>query len=590
MMEATTADNLRLEPDAPHSEVEQFAAVAAPIWPAYLIAASICLWLAWGTLPAEYLAGWVVVYLTFMAKRGLLFRSYHALTHVQRIDSEGLWRRRFTVVMLIYGVLQSLLIAVSIPWLPLGSNFLMTWLIFFSCVLVTTVMPLSETTLRVYIGVTLVPTAIAWLFVNMEYSWLISLGLVAACSVFLKGGRARLTSMGQSYRLATQLAETNALLSRSNVSRTRMIMEASHDLRQPAHALGMMVERLRHATPGEDFHARVRDLESGIFSLSDMLNELMEFSRLDLGEYVPRLEPVDLSVLLQEIEKRFSVVAHAKGLTWSVKSLPIWVDSDPWLLRRVINNLVSNALKYTSQGGISIGCSQQGDEVVVFVEDTGPGIAPGQQARVFIEYVRLHNTDADEPGMGIGLAFARRASDALGHQLALKSEVGIGTCMTVAMRIRPPPEGGSVASLLATENATADLLASRHILLLENDPMLRSSMGEVVAGWDVQVHAFASVVELHGSLVPAMTMVPDMILVDLHLDGDYNGLQAVAHIRDYFQAAGIPAILLTGDLSPGIEEQAQAMQTRVAYKPLRPSRLKTMMGEEIAKAGAGAQR
>lgn len=595
MTKATATDSSPQSAESPPSEVEQFAAVAAPIWPAYVIAASICLWLAWRTLPPAYLAGWAAVYAVFMSSRGLIFRHYHSLTHLERIAGEPLWKRRFTLVMLVYGVLQSLLIAVAIPWLPLGSNFLMTWLIFFSCVLVTTVMPLSDVNLRVYIGVTLVPTSVAWLFVQMDYSWLISLGLVAAVAVFLKGGRARLASMGQTWRLATQLAESNALLRRSNVSRTRMVMEASHDLRQPAHALGMMVERLRHATPGPDFEARVGDIESGIFSLSDMLNELMEFSRLDLGEYVPRLEPVNLALMLQEIDRRFFAVAQHKGLAWSVRSLPVWVDSDPWLLRRVINNLVSNALKYTSAGGVEIGCIREGDEVTVFVEDTGPGIAPEHHARVFIEYVRLHNSEADEKGMGIGLAFARRATDALGHHLRLKSAIGKGTRMSVGMHLRAPPAGLPVASPDG-KGATTPVLAGRLVLLLENDPMLRKSMGEVLASWEMKVQAFGSVEALDASLRLSGATVPDIILVDLHLDGDANGLQAVARIRAYFgstsdghhdgrlQALPIPAILLTGDLSPGIEEQASAMQARVAYKPLRPSRLKSMVGEEIAKA------
>ncbi|MDO9403577.1 MAG: hybrid sensor histidine kinase/response regulator [Polaromonas sp.] len=596
MAEDIATDSLLEESDAAPSEVEQFAAVAAPIWPAYIIAASICVWLAWNTLPRLYLAGWLSVYAVFMVSRAFVFRRYLGLTPARRRDAEPVWRRRFTLVMCLYGTLQSLLIATSIPWLPQGSNFLMTWLIFFSIVLVTTVMPLSVTSLCLYITLTLLPTAIAWLFVDMDYNWLISLGLVAASAVFLKGGRARLESIRQTYRLATQLAESNALLRRSNVSRTRMIMEASHDLRQPAHALGMMVERLRHTAPGKDADARIREIEGGIFSLSDMLNELMEFSRLDVGEYVSRAEPVDLAALLREVDQRLGVTAQDKGLAWSVQTRPVWVHSDASLLRRIINNLVTNAVKYTQQGGVAVGCVPDGADVRVFVRDTGPGIDPRHHARVFVEYVRLHNDTNEEPGMGIGLAFARRAAQALGHGLHLESAPGEGTQVSVTMRLCPSPAAaaGATASLPDADSGSdtggelASGLSGRRMLLLENDPMLRKSMAAVVTGWGVQVQALSSGEELDQALQAPGMPVPDIILADLHLDGDITGLQAVARVRARFGNAPIAAILLTGDLSPGVEEQARALSVLVAYKPLRPSRLKSLVIDEIAAADAAS--
>lgn len=593
MAEDIATDSLPGEGEAAPSEVEQFAAVAAPIWPAYIIAASICVWLAWNTLPRLYLAGWLSVYAVFMVSRAFVFRRYLGLTPARRRDAEPVWRRRFTLVMCLYGSLQSLLIATSIPWLPQGSNFLMTWLIFFSIVLVTTVMPLSVTSLCLYITLTLLPTAIAWLFVDMDYNWLISLGLVAASAVFLKGGRARLESIRQTYRLATQLAESNALLRRSNVSRTRMIMEASHDLRQPAHALGMMVERLRHTAPGSDADARIREIEGGIFSLSDMLNELMEFSRLDVGEYVSRAEPVDLAALLREVDQRLGVTAQDKGLAWSVQARPVWVHSDASLLRRIINNLVTNAVKYTQQGGVTVGCVPDGADVRVFVRDTGPGIDPRHHARVFVEYVRLHNDVNEEPGMGIGLAFARRAAQALGHGLHLDSAPGQGTQVSVIMRLCPSPAAAAATSSVPDVDSGGDTggelasgLSGRRMLLLENDAMLRNSMAAVVAGWGAQVQALASREELDQALRAPGMPVPDIILADLHLDGDITGLQAVARVRARFGNASMAAILLTGDLSPGVEEQARALSVLVAYKPLRPSRLKSLVIDEIAAADA----
>jgi signal transduction histidine kinase len=567
------------EQTSPLTEMEQFAAAAAPVWPAYLAAAALCLSLAWNYLPRAWLLSWVAVYLTYIGVRNMLFSRYGQLPQAQRVAAADAWRWRFTAIMLGYGLLQSALIAPAIPLVPEGSAMLLTFMIFFSCALVSALMPLSVQSLRLYLAITLLPTALAWTFVDVEKAWFLSIVLFVAAILFLKFGRDRLADVRQRHDLARRLAQSVEQLRRSNMSRTRMIMEASHDLRQPAHALSMMAERLRHATPGPDLQARIADMEHSIVSLTDMLGELMEFSQLDLGEYAPRLETVNLKSMMADLETRFGPVAARKSLRWVSGATDAYAMADPWLLRRVMDNAVSNAIRYTVAGTVSVKCEPSGGRVLLRVQDTGPGIAADDIERAFMEYVRLPRSAGDEPGRGLGLAFARRAAEAMDGQLELVSRAGEGTTVTLTLAAAQACELAPDSRPVSTDTSLP--LTDRHLVLVENDELLRRSMQDVLVGWGATVDAVADV-----EAIDRLSSRPALVLADLHLDNGSNGLDAISRVRSRHPGGWIPAILITGDTDPQMFEHARRQGVEVAYKPLRPSRLRQMIDEALVSARA----
>ncbi|MBP7567095.1 MAG: hybrid sensor histidine kinase/response regulator [Burkholderiaceae bacterium] len=562
---------------SPLTEMEQYAEAAAPVWPAYLATAAVYVLLAWNHLPRMWLALWAVIFVAHTSVRGLLFHRYGRLPQAQKEATADAWRKRFAVVMLGYGALQSVLIPPAIAAVPEANAMWLTFVIFFGCALVSALMPLSALSLRLYLAITLVPTALAWAFVDGEKAWLLPVVLVVAAVLCLKLGRDRLAEVRQRHDLTRRLAQSVEQLRRSNMSRTRMIMEASHDLRQPAHALSMMAERLRQATPGADLQACIADMEHSIASLTDMLGELMEFSQLDLGEYSPHLEAVDLRALLVDLEARFAPGAARKSLRWRSSAADVRAMADPWLLRRVIDNAVSNAVRYTVAGTVSVMCEARDGRAVLRVQDTGPGIAADDIERAFMAYVRLPRSAGEEPGRGLGLAFARRAAEAMGGRLELVSRPGHGTTVTLSLDAAPVCPASADAPAVAASLPLAD----RHLLLVENDVVLRRSMQDVLVGWGATVDAVGEV-----AAIDALVARPTLVLADLHLDGTGNGFDAIARVRARHPGAWIPAILVTGDTDPDMFEQARRQGIDVAYKPVRPSRLRQMIDDALVSTRA----
>ncbi|MES2529816.1 MAG: histidine kinase dimerization/phospho-acceptor domain-containing protein, partial [Pseudomonadota bacterium] len=270
-----------------------------------------------------YLAVWIPVYLIFTAGRIDIFRRYFRASKHQRTRDEAVWRGRFYVLMMLYGTMQVLLIAPAIAFAPIEQAMLLTFMIVFSGALVSSIMPLSKKNLRSYLALTLGTVAAAWLLAPDGYGWAIAVGLVGCGAAFHKTGIARLAAIEQTHQLGLQLAESNALLKQTNVTRSRLTMEASHDLRQPVQALTLMADLLRTSKDSTTFDARVRDIEICTASLADMLSELMEFSRLDLGGYAPQQQAVPIDDVLNELNAVLASVALSKRLEWSVKALPM---------------------------------------------------------------------------------------------------------------------------------------------------------------------------------------------------------------------------------------------------------------------------
>ncbi|HEV6966155.1 ATP-binding response regulator [Roseateles sp.] len=361
-----------------------------------------------------------------------------------------------------------------------------------------------------------------------------------------------------------ELTAANGQLQALNASRTRLVAAACHDLRQPAHALGMLAEIAADKAAGEA-QATIEQIRRCSASLSDLLDMLFDLSRLEADRYVPVIASVPLAEILADLRVHFMLAAMRKGLRFEVETSDAIVRSDPHLLRRILMNLTSNAVKYTVAGHVALRVVREGREVLVIVEDSGTGIPADQRDSVFSEYVRLDRSDRVD-GLGIGLAIVKRSADLLGHSLTLWSEPGQGTRFTLrlpcseAVPERPEPAAGGQG-------------AGRVVAVIEDDEQVRGAMAELLRNHGYVVHAAADGDALRRSLAEAGCTLPDALVSDFHL-GLEDGLQLVARLREEDAAwAGVPTLLITGNLDTELSGRSVAMGVAIAHKPVPPRRL-----------------
>ncbi|MCE4536139.1 ATP-binding protein [Pelomonas sp. P7] len=406
-----------------------------------------------------------------------------------------------------------------------------------------------------------------------QRGWMMAFGAaavgVAATAVALAVAMRRGRRLVQ---VSAELALRNRELEQRSASRIRLLAAACHDLRQPAHALGMLAELGADAQrESSRFVAWLQSVRRSTASLGEMLDELMDLGRLDGGHYTPQLAVVSLAELLHDVMLHFGGLAKRKGLSLDVPPADGHVMSDGHLLRRILFNLVSNAIKYTDSGFVRVRLQYSGPTVCLTVQDSGSGIPPHRLEDVFRDRVRLDPAKAAE-GLGIGLSIVRRAAELLGHKLNLSSSPGEGTTVALTLPLiaeaplpEPVPAAGAVGG-------------GRGVLaLLEDDVEVRDAMAALLQRWGYTVHAAADVEGVLASL-ESNPLAPALVISDLHL-GASDGLTEVARLRDVLQAPALPALLVTGDLDAAIASQAAQASVYVAHKPLAPRKLSALVAQ-----------
>lgn len=387
----------------------------------------------------------------------------------------------------------------------------------------------------------------------------VALGLVAyLLRRQMKQGRLLEEVSSQLQTVNGYLHHANTQLHERNVSITRLVAAACHDLRQPAHALGLLVELA--ADKMEQAPRALEGMRRCSSTLSDMLDGLLDLSHLQAEHYRPSPAPIALGALLQEVELQFAQAAHRKGLQFTVASTPCHVISDRNLLRRMLFNLTSNAIKYTSNGLVAVDVVPDGQDVLILVSDTGPGIPEERRADAFREYTRLEPA-AEAEGLGLGLSIVKRAAEVLNHRLEMTSRLHAGTRISIRVPQaqasphgdrQPPPVRG----------------AGRPIVIVEDVEYIRNAMAQLLTRHGFKVVAC----QASDELADAAPNRPALLISDLHLVSE-SGLHVVDRARNRPGWSDLPCLLLTGDLDPQVVIDAARAQVHVAYKPVAPQRL-----------------
>jgi two-component system, sensor histidine kinase len=363
-------------------------------------------------------------------------------------------------------------------------------------------------------------------------------------------------------------------------AKTQFFAAASHDLRQPLHAMGLFAEALRQRAGDSEVASLVNSINQSVDALEGLFSELLDITRIDSGGVEVQTAPVRIQDLFARLRLHFEPAAFEKGLALRFHGAHRWAHTDALLLERILRNLVSNAIRYTEDGGVLVACRPRGEHLLLQVWDSGIGMAPDHLARAFDEFYQVQGQRPLEPhqqkGLGLGLAIVKRLADLLGAPLDVRSQPGRGTVFSLSV-----PVGRAIplaASRVGGNAAALDLsLQQRRIVVVEDEPAVRAGLTVLLQGWGASVEAFDGLAALQAWLSRSPPQAPDLLIVDYRLADGHTGLDALAALRARWAGHTLPAIVVTGSSLGGHEDDAARHDFHLLIKPVLPNKLRAMI-------------
>ncbi len=384
--------------------------------------------------------------------------------------------------------------------------------------------------------------------------------------------------------LERKVAERTQELELANAAKSRFLAMASHDLRQPLHALGLFIAQLRMPLRSGERTRTIELVDATRKEMDEMLNSLLDMSKLDAGILIPTITEFPIARLLQKIETTFDQATRETGLRLRVRRSDAWVRSDAMLLERILLNLVSNAVRYTLQGGIIVGCRRRGQMLRIEVWDSGPGIPEDQKQNIFGEFIQLAARDRNRYGsMGLGLAIVDRLRLLLNHPIDLASTVGRGS--RFAILVPMADECGTSAEPVDSPHPAAFAVEGKVVLVIADAPIVQEGTGGLLGRWGYTVLTTGSD-EAALIRLAERQQRPDLIISDYHLANGKTGIRAIEKINAAL-GSSIPAILISGDTAPEPAREVKDRGYILLHKPVDPMRLRAVMHELLMDHGDG---
>lgn len=391
-------------------------------------------------------------------------------------------------------------------------------------------------------------------------------------------GRRQSRTLGEALRLrfenldlARDLARQRDAAEQANLAKAQILAAASHDLRQPMHALGLLVAALRRGRLEPDSARLAGQIEEAVEAMNGLFDGLLDISRLDAGITEPAPRAFPIGPVLARICRDHAADLRDRPVRLRWVGCGATVRTDPALLERMLRNLISNAVRYTDAGRILVGCRRQGGRLSIQVWDSGPGVAPQDQRRIFDEFVQLGNPERDRAkGLGLGLAIVRRLGDLLDCPVALRSEPGRGSMFAISVPIAPDTPSADAPPRTAA--ASAGL-----VFVVDDERLVREGAAQLLESWGYRAVAAGSAAEL---LAIADGARPDVIICDWRLRADETAPAAIGRIR---QATGVaaPALIITGDIAPERLRAIRDAGFAALHKPVAPGKLRAAVGNLI---------
>ena len=362
--------------------------------------------------------------------------------------------------------------------------------------------------------------------------------------------------------------------------KSSVLISVTHDLLQPLNAARLTLSTLAEMEIPAQGVSLIGQVDRSLLTLEDLLRTLLDISKLDAGVLKPDMRPIKVSTLFEPLRQEFAPLAAKRGLSLRILPSPHAVVSDPLMMRRILQNLLANALRYTQKGGVLMGCRLKGDRLCIQVHDTGPGIPEAQRQAIFDEFQRGEASDGDQAGFGLGLSIVRRFATELGHDIQLASQLGQGSTFSITLPRAEPGDFVEAGREVQHIDFHYSGLEGSKILLIENDPSSAEAMAALLEKWGCDVATTISAADAM-ERIGALGEPPDAIIADLHLDSGENGLDAVNAIREQIKI-DVPAIIVTADYSTDAEKEAAIYGLELLRKPVKPAEMRSLLSFLLA--------
>jgi signal transduction histidine kinase/CheY-like chemotaxis protein len=368
-------------------------------------------------------------------------------------------------------------------------------------------------------------------------------------------------------------------------AKTQFFAAASHDLRQPLHAMGLFAEALRQRSHDPEVASLVNSINESVDALEGLFGELLDITRIDTGGVEVNPAPVRMRDLFARLRLHFEPIAFEKGLQLSFHGEQRVAQADPVLLERILRNLVSNAIRYTDDGGVLVSCRARGGSLLVQVTDSGIGIADSSLPRIFEEFFQVQGNRPLEAhhrkGLGLGLAIVKRLADLMGAEVRVRSRTGHGTQFSVLVPVGKAVralDAGPAAGVKAPLGLT---LQGRRFVVVEDEAAVREGLVVLLQAWGASVVSFDTVDTVRDWLASVGAEQPDLLLVDYRLPQGTTGIEAMVAIRARWPEALLPAIVITGSSLGGHEDEAVTHDFHLLIKPVLPNKLRAMIAFKL---------
>lgn len=528
-------------------------------------------------LPLHELLAWIIATLGVGGLRLAAMLVYDR--HRADPDAAARWVRRMLIGNLCSGILWGLPFAYWTFFVPLEYQLFFIVLLFglgtgaiYSNYMLLPVMYAFEVPAfaPMFIALAVQPSAIHLALVTSGLAY-----LVATLAFIHRMNRTHLDALRLGYEnlaLLEQVRQEKTAAERSDLEKSRFLAAASHDLRQPVHAVNLFLGLLTNEPLSRHGRYLVDNIASAMSAMGHLFDALLNLSRLDAGVIEPRWEAFPLNPLLDQLRAEYAPQAREKGMTLRVRACRAFVRSDPVLLERVLRNLLSNAIMHAAGSRVLVGCRRQHGQLRLEVWDNGKGIPNAERERVFWEFHQLGNPERDRSkGLGLGLAIVRRTARLLAHPLALRSQEGQGTVFMVTVPAADAAQGSAPGrddthpQALAVNDDTA--LQGHLALLVDDDPQNLAGLTMLFESWGCRVIAAASGDALFERVLP-LAERPALIVSDYRLRDHETGIHVIDRLREEYNEPDLPALLVSGDTDPARLAEAAARRIPLVHKPV----------------------
>jgi two-component system, sensor histidine kinase len=611
--EATTSTAVLQQPPRDRGEADSIRALYVQT-PATLTGNAIGMALMgsifWGHAPLPHIGGWLGVGITLW-----LLRVAHYVRFLRHKNAHSdllfAWRTSWKALVLSQGALWG--VAVWLFW-GLGTPYhrvVLILIVYSYCLGSVQLLATQRRVFLVFLGLVFTPTIVRIASdTTQEWSLQLSIVLTLLFCLTVLMARTYSSALGQAItlkrrtdelagRLRVEMSvaedarraaeEARRAAEAANRAKTQFFAAASHDLRQPLHAMGLFAEALRGKTRDAEAASLVNSINESVDALEGLFGELLDITRIDTGGVDVNPQPVRMKELFARLRLHFEPTAFEKGLMLSFRGGQHVAHADPVLLERVLRNLVSNAIRYTDDGGVLVSCRSRHGKLLMQVWDSGIGISEANLPRIFDEFFQAQSNRPLEAhhrkGLGLGLAIVKRLATLMGSEITVRSRVGHGSVFS--FEVGPGKAVRSIDTALpgSAKAAIGLTLQGRHFVVVEDETAVREGLVVLLQAWGATVDAFDTVEAVEQWLASlaagAPAEPPSLLLVDYRLPQGRTGIDALKLMRAHWQGHKLPAIVITGSSLGGHETEALEHDYHLLIKPVLPNKLRAMIAFKL---------